>query len=187
MDNGNGKNTSTVSRDIRENTSLVKFPTEGSDSNGRDVVLVRPEYATRIDEVSESLVYVGYAEMGSIDNVFPEWEQIGEVDEITNQRVSPSTATLRQRFEKLHLSDKDYRYTSPNQYKEIEQIWLDQNGDEYYKLRVPVLKYSEQKALTQELEAMKAALENASGREFPEWEGDPMPLRDWQEMFTQKE
>ena len=123
----------------------------------------------------------------AIDNIFPEYEQVVNGEDVINQRVTPSDATLRERLSTLHLSDKVYRYTRSDQYKEIEQIWLDTDGNEYHKVRIPVLRYSEQTALNSELAAMKAVLESVSNRTFPSYEGDPMPIRDWNELFTQKE
>lgn len=125
----------------------------------------------------------------AIDNVFPEW--IGIDDEegnITKERVTGSTATLEERLAALYYSDKDYRYTRADQYlDDISNKWvaIDGDGTEYYKIRVPMLRYSEQKELNIELEGIKVQLEGLFGRTFPEYEGDPMSLRQWNEIFTQ--
>ena len=49
--NATGRNKANVVRPIGTNTNPIKFDTEGTDANGREIVLARPEVPTRIDEV----------------------------------------------------------------------------------------------------------------------------------------
>lgn len=55
-------------RDITENISLVKYATEGKSADGRDISVVTNELATRIDESSDTLIYIGYATLGANEN-----------------------------------------------------------------------------------------------------------------------
>jgi hypothetical protein len=63
--NATGRNKGTVVRPIGTNTNPIKFDTEGTDANGREIVLARPEVPTRIDEVSKTLFYLGWAELAT--------------------------------------------------------------------------------------------------------------------------
>ena len=81
--NATGRNKATVVRPIGTNTNPIKFDTEGTDANGRIVVLARPEVPTRIDEVSKTLFYLGWAELAT-DEGDPLWkirriQQVGSV------------------------------------------------------------------------------------------------------------
>jgi hypothetical protein len=64
--NATGRNKGTVVRPIGTNTNPIKFDTEGTDANGREINLTRPEIPTRIDEVSKSLFYLGWAELDTL-------------------------------------------------------------------------------------------------------------------------
>lgn len=55
-------------RDITDNTSLVRYPSEGKNAFGDDVSIVTDELATRIDESSDTLIYIGYAQLGATEN-----------------------------------------------------------------------------------------------------------------------
>ena len=60
-----------------------KSPTEGHDANGRPSQIVKDEFPTRIDEVSDTLFYLGWAELGSSESD-PVWkirriQQVGTV------------------------------------------------------------------------------------------------------------
>jgi hypothetical protein len=63
--NATGRNKATKLRPIGTNTAPIKFDTEGTDANGREIVLARPEVPTRIDEVSDTLFYLGWAELAT--------------------------------------------------------------------------------------------------------------------------
>jgi len=81
--NATGRNKGTVLRPIGTNTAPIKFDTEGTDANGREIVLARPEIPTRIDEVSDSLFYLGWAELSTLESE-PLWkirriQQVGTV------------------------------------------------------------------------------------------------------------
>lgn len=65
--NATGRNKTTVVRPIGTNTAPIKFDTEGTDANGREIVLARPEVPTRIDEVSDTLFYLGWAELATAE------------------------------------------------------------------------------------------------------------------------
>lgn len=66
--NATGRNKANVVRPIGTNTNPIKFDTEGTDANGREIVLARPEVPTRIDEVSDSLFYLGWAELDTLES-----------------------------------------------------------------------------------------------------------------------
>ncbi len=63
--NATGRNKGNSVRPIGTNTHPIKFDTEGTDANGRIIVLSRPEIPTRIDEVSDTLFYLGWAELAT--------------------------------------------------------------------------------------------------------------------------
>lgn len=63
--NATGRNKASKLRPIGTNTAPIKFDTEGTDANGREIVLARPEVPTRIDEVSDTLFYLGWAELST--------------------------------------------------------------------------------------------------------------------------
>lgn len=78
-----GRNSGTKYRPIGTNTAPIKFDTEGTDAHGREINLVRDESPTRIDEVNDTLYYLGWAEYGSVDSD-PVWkikriQQVGSV------------------------------------------------------------------------------------------------------------
>jgi len=52
-------------RAIGLNEVPIKIPNEGSDAHGRETIIIKDESPTRIDEVSDTLYYLGYAEYGS--------------------------------------------------------------------------------------------------------------------------
>lgn len=81
--NATGRNKATKQRPIGTNTAPIKFDTEGTDANGREIVLARPEVPTRIDEVSDTLFYLGWAELATPEDE-PLWkirriQQVGTV------------------------------------------------------------------------------------------------------------
>lgn len=61
----NNNNTGNKMRVIGTNTSVWKISTEGTDANGRESQIIKDEIPTRIDIVSDSLIYVGWAEFDS--------------------------------------------------------------------------------------------------------------------------
>ncbi len=58
-------NRGNIYRPIGIPESVIKIPTEGTDSNGREVTIVKDESPTRIEEVNTNLYYIGYAELDS--------------------------------------------------------------------------------------------------------------------------
>jgi len=61
----------------------LRSPTEGHDAHGRPSQIIKDEFPTRIDEVSKSLFYLGWAILGEAEDV-PYWKirrirQIGNV------------------------------------------------------------------------------------------------------------
>jgi hypothetical protein len=50
------------------NLQPIKQPTEGMDAHGRESQIVKDESPTRIDEVNDSLYYLGWAEYGASEN-----------------------------------------------------------------------------------------------------------------------
>ena len=82
MSKATGKNTASKFRVVGSNTAPIKFDTEGHDAHGREIVLSRPEAPTRVDEVNDSLYYLGWAEYASLDDE-PVWK-IKRVQKIGN-------------------------------------------------------------------------------------------------------
>ena len=62
------------------NAQPKRWATEGTNAFGREVQIVKEEIPTRIDCVSDSLVYLGFAEWGMPDNE-PYWK-IREIQKI---------------------------------------------------------------------------------------------------------
>jgi hypothetical protein len=58
--NPNGRNQGNKTRPIGIQT-IFRSPTEGHDAYGRDSHVVKDEFPTRIDEVSKTLFYLGWA------------------------------------------------------------------------------------------------------------------------------
>jgi len=78
-----GNNAGNKLRPVGANTNPEKYSTEGTDAQGRYTVIVKDEIPTRIDEVSDTLFYLGWAEFGD-DEDDPVWkirriQQIGNV------------------------------------------------------------------------------------------------------------
>jgi len=70
-------------RPIGTEIAPLRSPTEGHDAHGRPSQIVKDEFPTRIDEVSKTLFYLGWAELGELDDQ-PYWKirrirQIGNV------------------------------------------------------------------------------------------------------------
>jgi hypothetical protein len=64
---GNGSN-------IREtNAQPKRWAHEGSNAFGREVQIVKDEIPTRIDQVSDSLIFLGWAEFGALEDE-PVWK-----------------------------------------------------------------------------------------------------------------
>lgn len=55
-------------RPIGIEVNPFQSPTEGHDANGRPSQIVKDEFPTRIDEVSDTLFYLGWAELGSSES-----------------------------------------------------------------------------------------------------------------------
>ena len=78
-----GKNKGNVVRPIGALVDPFRSPTEGHDANGRPSQIVKDEFPTRIDEVSTTLFYLGWAELNTVESE-PSWkirriQQIGNV------------------------------------------------------------------------------------------------------------
>lgn len=55
------------------NQSIQRYSHEGTTSEGREVTIIKDESPTRIDEVSDILIYIGWAKLGSDINL-PVWK-----------------------------------------------------------------------------------------------------------------
>lgn len=97
--NATGRNRATKLRPVGFNTNPIKFDTEGTDANGREVVLSRPEIPTRVDEVSDTLFYLGFAELGT-DEDEPLWKirRIQQVGSIWEQKYVNGEEYYRYRW-----------------------------------------------------------------------------------------
>ena len=78
-----GRNQYNKYRPIGLEISPLRSPTEGNDAHGRTIVIARDEFPNRIDEVSKTLFYLGWAELGQLEDE-PYWKirrirQIGNV------------------------------------------------------------------------------------------------------------
>jgi len=65
------------------NAQPSRWPTEGTDAYGREAQVVKDEVTTRVDEVSKTLFYLGWAEYGMPEDE-PFWkirriQQVGSV------------------------------------------------------------------------------------------------------------
>lgn len=63
-----GTNKASKLRPVGSLVSPMKYDTEGTDAHGREISVIREEIPTRIDEVSENLIYLGWAEYGADEN-----------------------------------------------------------------------------------------------------------------------
>jgi hypothetical protein len=68
-----GRNFGNKSRPVDAQINPLKIPHEGADAHGRVITLTRDETPTRIDEVTNELFYLGWAEYGS-DESDPVWK-----------------------------------------------------------------------------------------------------------------
>lgn len=81
--NATGRDKATKLRPVGFNINPIKFDTEGTDANGRQIVLSRPEIPTRVDQVNDTLFYLGFAELATGEDE-PFWkirriQQVGSV------------------------------------------------------------------------------------------------------------
>ena len=63
-----GRNQFGQSRPVGDGIMPLKVPTEGTDAHGRESILTKDESPNRIDEVNDTLYYLGYAEYGSSES-----------------------------------------------------------------------------------------------------------------------
>lgn len=68
-----GKDKGNKLRPIGIEIEPLRSPTQGHDANGRPSQIVKDEFPTRIDEVNDSLFYLGWAELGADENA-PCWK-----------------------------------------------------------------------------------------------------------------
>ncbi len=78
-----GTNKNNKYRPIGIQIDPLRSPTEGNDAHGRTIVIARDEFPTRIHEVSKTLFYLGWAELGEAEDA-PFWkirriQQVGNV------------------------------------------------------------------------------------------------------------
>ena len=52
-------------RPIGTNTAPIRYPTEGTNSYGRESQIVKSEAPTRVDWVNDNLIYNGWADAGA--------------------------------------------------------------------------------------------------------------------------
>lgn len=97
--NATGRNKATKFRPIGVAASPIKFDHEGTDANGREIVLSRPEIPTRVDEASDTLFYLGFAELGTEENE-PLWKirRIQQVGSVWEQRYVNGDENYRYRW-----------------------------------------------------------------------------------------
>lgn len=78
-----GRNKANILRPIGTMAIPERYDTEGTDAHGRPSQIVKDEFPTRIDEVNDTLYYLGWAELNSDedDNVWKirRIRQIGSV------------------------------------------------------------------------------------------------------------
>lgn len=60
-------------RPIGTNTAPIRYPTEGTNSYGRESQITKYEAPTLIDEVSDNLIYLGWADAGTLESD-PKWK-----------------------------------------------------------------------------------------------------------------
>ena len=99
----NGSNKGNVVRPIGIELEPFRSPTEGHDANGRPSQIVKDEFPTRIDEVSDTLFYLGWAELGS-DEADPVWKI---------RKITLSGTVWRQEYA---FGNQFYRYVWNNRY-----------------------------------------------------------------------
>jgi hypothetical protein len=68
---------------VGDNQSLQRFPAEGYDDLGREVQITKREFPRRIDEVSDMLIYLGFAAPTTLESQ-PLWK-IKRIRKIGNQ------------------------------------------------------------------------------------------------------
>ena len=74
----------------------LRSPTEGHSAEGRPSQIVKDEFATRIDEVSDTLYYLGWAELGA-DEGEKVWKirRIQQVGTVWEQKYAFGTQFYR--------------------------------------------------------------------------------------------
>lgn len=92
-----GRKNSSSFRPIGENNTNYKYETQGTDAQGRYVVVSRNETPTKIDEVSTELYYLGYADFGAATD-----EGVWKI-----KRISKSGTVWRTQFVR---GDENYIY-----------------------------------------------------------------------------
>ena len=83
MEIPSGRNKGNVVRPIGIDIDPFRSPTEGNTAEGRPSQIVKDEFPTRIDEVSNTLFYIGWAILGEEEDQ-PFWkirriQQVGSV------------------------------------------------------------------------------------------------------------
>lgn len=82
----------------------ILVPTEGHSAEGRSVIIARDEEATRIDEVSDTLFYIGYAELGTSEAANA-WKikRIQQVGNVWEQKYAGGDRFYRYRWTERSL------------------------------------------------------------------------------------
>jgi hypothetical protein len=94
-------------RNINLNEHPARWPHEGSDSYGREVQIVKDEIPTRIDCVNDSLVFLGWAEFGELENE-PYWKirKIEKIGTVWEQRYAVDDYSGPNQFYRFKWSDR---------------------------------------------------------------------------------
>ena len=94
----NGRNKWNIFRPVGADQTFLS-DNEGTDAKGRQTQVVRDEYPTRIDEVTDSLIYMGWAELGSDDDD-PRWKirRIQQVGNVWQQKYVGGEEVYRHRW-----------------------------------------------------------------------------------------
>ena len=71
------------------NAQPRRWATEGTDPYGREVHIIRDEIPTRIDQATDELIYLGWAEFGEAENE-PFWKirRIQKIGTVWEQRYA---------------------------------------------------------------------------------------------------
>lgn len=74
---------------IEDNAHPRRWATEGHNAYGREAQIVKDEITTRVDEVSDSLFYLGWAEYGMAEDE-PYWKirRIQQVSTVWEQKYA---------------------------------------------------------------------------------------------------
>jgi hypothetical protein len=99
----NGRNKWNKTRPVGADVTFLS-DNEGTDAQGRQSQVVRDEYPTRVDEVTDSLIYLGWAELGAtVDD--PRWKirRIQQVGSVWEQKYAGGEEVYRFRWDQRSM------------------------------------------------------------------------------------